>query len=102
MVTPLHVQAWVDALAGHQDPDLRSYITTGLTQGFRIGFDRMNELRQARRNMPSATHQAQVVEDYLRKERNAGRLIGPLPDVPDLHINRIGVVPKGHTRAGGG
>ena len=46
--------------------------------------------------MPSTRKQASVVEDYLTKERAAGRLIGPLV-APSLHVNRFGVIPKGHS-----
>ena len=46
--------------------------------------------------MPSTRKQASVAEDYLTKERAAGRLIGPLV-APSLHVNRFGVIPKGHS-----
>ena len=96
-MTPLNIKAWGEALADHPDLDFRAYILAGLTNGFRIGFDRRHELRPAPRNMPSSEAQAQAVEDYLTKERRAGRLIGPCRDVEGLHVSRIGVVPKGHT-----
>ena len=96
VVTPLDVRAWVRALAGHTDEDFRSYIISGLTLGFRVGFSRSHQLRPAFRNMPSADEHPEVVEDYISKERKAGRLIGPLTN-SDIHINRVGVIPKGHT-----
>ena len=37
--------------------------------------------------------------DYLRKELTLGRLLGPFPGslvLPNLHINRFSVIPKGH------
>ena len=46
--------------------------------------------------MPSAEAHAAVVEEYLQRELGAGRLIGPLP-ATGLHVNRFGVIPKGHT-----
>uniref|UniRef100_A0A1X7V5R5 Reverse transcriptase domain-containing protein n=1 Tax=Amphimedon queenslandica TaxID=400682 RepID=A0A1X7V5R5_AMPQE len=37
---------------------------------------------------------------YLQQELAAGRMLGPLPaSIPDchpVHVNRVGVVPKGH------
>ena len=45
--------------------------------------------------MPSADSHATIVEEYISKERSAGRLIGPLL-IPNLHISRFGVIPKGH------
>ena len=97
VATPLNVRAWVEALSNHPDPDFRSYIWTGLVQGFRIGFNRTQELRSAHRNMPSAGLHAQVVDEYLAKERRSHRFIGPLRGASNLHISRIGVIPKGHT-----
>ena len=46
------------------------------------------------------THQhPKIITDYLEKERTLGRLLGPFPPmlhIPELHINRFGVIPKGH------
>ena len=94
--TVLDVEAWSHAISRHPDEDFRSYIISGLVQGFRVGFNRTHCLRPARRNMPSADAHPSVVEDYIDKEKKAGRIIGPL-SIPDIHINRIGVIPKGHT-----
>ena len=96
ITTPLHIEAWTAALANHPDAQFRHYIITGLTQGFRIGFNRACPLRSTYHNMPSAGKQTSVVENYLAKERAAGHLIGPLA-VPSLHVNRFGVIPKGHS-----
>ena len=41
----------------------------------------------------------EVVTDYLKKKLLLGRMLGPFPpgfSTPELHINRFGVVPKGH------
>ena len=49
--------------------------------------------------MPSAQHHAQVVNDYLQKELSKGRMLGPFTStegLPPVHINRFGVIPKGH------
>ena len=40
-----------------------------------------------------------VVTDYLKKELSLGRMLGPSPpgfSTPELHINRFGIIPKGH------
>jgi hypothetical protein len=34
------------------------------------------------------------VEDYLRTELNAQRIIGPIPDHPLIQISSFGVIPK--------
>ena len=90
------MEAWAAALACHPDADLRNFLVAGLTHGFRIGFNRGNPLSLAQRNMPSAEAHAAVVGEYLQRELAAGRLIGPLP-ASGLHVNRFGVIPKGHT-----
>ena len=96
VATPLHVPAWASALDEHPDANFRQYIVNGLTYGFRIGFDRRQLLGSVRRNIPSAETHPAVVGEYLTREADAGRIIGPL-EVTGLHVNRIGVIPKGHT-----
>ena len=49
--------------------------------------------------MLSARMHPQVVTDYLQAELSRGRMLGPfcsVCDLPPLHINRFGVIPKGH------
>ena len=97
--TPLVVETWDTALQSHPDQALVRYILRGLQQGFRIGFNRAHPLRSARANMDSARHHPEVISDYLSKELAQGRLLGPFPEnmvIPGCHINRFGVIPKGH------
>ena len=95
--TPLNVSAWREALRNHPDQTLAHYLIKGLSEGFRIGFDRSHGLVSTNRNLPSATEQAEVFAEYLEKEVALGRVIGPFPPGPTWHINRVGVIPKGHT-----
>lgn len=49
--------------------------------------------------MPSADGHPQIISDYLQKEISKGRMLGPFPpdfSVPELQVNRFGVIPKGH------
>ena len=71
----------------------------GLQHGFRVGFDHSGRLRPARRNMPSAEQHPEVIDRYLEAELTAGRILGPFSPGSILigQINRLGVVPKGHT-----
>ena len=42
----------------------------------------------------------EVIDEYLEKGKGLGRLLGPFPEsveIPSLHINRFGIVPKGHS-----
>ena len=67
--------------------------------GFRIGFQYGSPLRSASANMPSARLHPEVIQDYLRKEVAKGRMLGPFSsetNVLPLHVNRFGVIPKGH------
>ena len=97
--TPLVVDAWSSALQTHPDRAFARYIVNGLRRGFRIGFHRPSPLRSAPENMGSARLHPEVITDYLQKERTLGRLLGPVPGslvLPNLQINRFGVIPKGH------
>ena len=76
--------------------------TVGLQHGFRIGFNYSSPLRSATANMESARLHPEVISTYLEKECSLGRMLGPFPDNPSvsslhLHINRFGVIPKGHS-----
>ena len=47
--------------------------------------------------MRSAILNTSVIDEYIIKEKAAGRFIGPLqPDV-DIHLSHFRVIPKGHT-----
>lgn len=97
--TPLNTSAWVRALSSHPDQAFARYITNGLQEGFRIGFKWGSPLRSARSNMHSACQHPQIITEYLQKEQSLGRMLGPFKtaEVPtSTHINRFGVIPKGH------
>lgn len=99
ITTPLKIDAWRTALEPHPDQALARYITSGLEQGFRIGFKRGSPLRSSSANMHSANLHPEVITTYLQKEISLGRMLGPFHDtsnLPQLHINRFGVIPKGH------
>ena len=47
----------------------------------------------------SARDHAEVVEKYLKGEREAGRVLGPFDPnelTPEAHISPIGIIPKRH------
>ena len=99
--TPLKAQAWERALASHPDRAFARYLLRGMREGFRIGFNRTSRLHASSRNMLSAREHPEAVYAYLSKERAAGRLLGPFTaadrvTLPPLHVNRFGVIPKGH------
>ena len=97
--TPLSVEQWSKALSVHPDQAFARYICNGLRFGFRIGFNRSSHLKSASANMYSAREHPEIITEYLHKELALGRLLGPFEDIshlPPLHINRFGVIPKGH------
>ena len=97
--TPLVLEAWRQALSSHPDQAFARYICEGLRSGFRIGFDYGSPLKPATANMQSALLHPGVISEYLQKELTLGRMLGPFGNreaLPHLHINRFGVIPKGH------
>jgi len=97
--TPLVITAWEQALAQHPDRAFVRYISEELRKGFRIGFQAGSPLQSATTNMRSALEHPEVIDTYLKGELSRGRMLGPFADadqLPNLHINRFGVIPKGH------
>lgn len=100
IITPLNLGAWSKCLEYHPDKAFVQYILTGVTQGFRVGFNTGARLRPAKRNIPSADQHPEVISDYIQKEKAAGRILGPFTPSdlePSVQISRFGVIPKGHT-----
>ena len=97
--TPLQVQVWEKSLAHHPDRWYVNFLIRGMREGFRIGFRYgVCTCTSATSNMQSAQKNSKVVDDYLHKEVALGRVLGPWESsvVPNLHISRFGVIPKGH------
>ena len=98
--TPLILQTWSVAQEPHPDRAFADYILRGLQEGFRIGFRQESPLRSAKTNMLSALQHPEVIDAYLGKELALGRLLGPFTpggeELQGVHINRFGVIPKGH------
>ena len=95
--------SWEALLSYHHDVHFVRYILTGLSEGFRVGFSWLGSLRSAHRNIPSAYQHPEMVDEYISNELAMGNLIGPfssplLSNGQSLHVNWIGVVPKGHNR----
>lgn len=97
--TPLNWREWDLELATHPDQRFRAYIVDGIRKGFRVGCTKgpAGNREKPRKNMPSAQDKPEVIDDYLAEECSRGRVIGPLDQqlVPQVHVNRFGVIPKG-------
>ena len=97
ITTPLILSNWQRAMSGHPDRQFAEYITMGIQEGFRIGFQYGQHVcSPATGNMRSASEQPEVIEEYLGKEMAAGRILGPLDTtkLPGIQISPFGVIPK--------
>ena len=99
IATPLRWEVWAKELRDFPDREFARYIVDGIRHGFRIGFDYSSRsCSSASRNMSAKQH-PQPIRDYLAKELEAGRVIGPLGrDASGLNVqvSRFGVIPKPH------
>ena len=98
--SPLRVDEWHALLQAHPDQQYVAFLLRGMTFGFRIGFDRAQQLRPSKRNMQSALEHPSVIQDYLKQESQQHTILGPfLPqDIQHLgvHTSKFGVLPKKH------
>ena len=96
--SPLLLATWKSKLKSHPDQDFAQYVTHGIEFGFRIGAKGVLQACSTPRNMPSATRHGDIVDAYLQDELAKGNMLGPFPptSAPNIHINRIGVIPKKH------
>ena len=97
IVTPLNEKVWAQELIPHPDQVFTQYTLQGIKHGFRIGFQyESHDCYPVSKNMQSAGQNPGPVEDYLRCELEAGRVIGPFApwEVPGVQISRFGVIPK--------
>ena len=65
------------------------FVLDGIRHGFKLGFSPSQKLKSAKKNKPSATQHASVIDAYLANEVSLGRMAGPfnsLPPFPNLQI----------------
>ena len=96
---PLRLDRLQGFLRHFPDPQFGAYHAHGLSGGFRLGFSRTTHLQSVYRNHPSSTENPQTITDHLSSEREAGRIVGPLPSLtrPHIHVSPMGLVPKNHS-----
>ena len=85
-------------VSGPSRQNISRYISQGLCQGFRIGFNHRAPLKSAASNMGSAHQHPTVIREYIDKELSLGCMLGPFRDasaLPPIYINWFGVIPKG-------
>ena len=98
-VSPIRVDKLCQEVLTHPDQSFVTYVLDGLQNGFRVGFNPASvSLKSATQNMPSASLQPSVIDDYLFTELAKGCIAGPFssPPLPHLHISHFGVIPKKH------
>ena len=68
---------------------------SGVSEGFKVGFVG-TPLNKYVHNLKSTDEHPQVVQDYIDKELQAGRIEGPFlqPPFPKYQMSPVGVVPK--------
>ena len=72
-------------LTGYQEAS-RKHLLAGFLHGFRLHFQGPSE-GSSSNNLVSASEHANIVDQKLAKEIQAGRIIGPF-DKPPLHISK--------------
>ena len=77
------------------DRDKKEYIIRGFREGFSIGCKRDVSCKEPK-NLKSAYQYPHVVDEKIRTELAAGRMLGPYdaPPVDNLVISPIGLQPK--------
>ena len=88
IVTPLRGEIWAQELAGHPDNEFAKYVTNGIINGFRVGFDRTSVLHSCTSNMKSALEHPKVVSDYLEQEKALNHMVViPREELPYIHCH---------------
>ena len=95
MYTPLNISRFSKLLASHPSDSFRSYVTSGLTEGFAIGFDGPRESVTAP-NLPSSLAYTDHISTYLAKCCDMNQTAGPFDTQPfrTMMCSGLGVVPK--------
>lgn len=99
---PLIASALVRNWAYHPDAGFASYIVDSISEGFRIGYSQAasSALASVKKKMRCAHENHSVVVEYIAKELNKGRLVGPIPcDAVSsasqlFHLSPFEVIPK--------
>ena len=96
ITSPFMVENWAKALNQHPDKTFVHYLVKGMADGFHIGFDRRVNCKSVEKNMKSALENMEPVDEYLKTELQAGRIVGPIDPAKASHlqISRFGVIPK--------
>ena len=97
--TPLKAEAWQEILRDHPDRRLVGVVVRGIREGFRVGLQGDPKgLKPARQNMVSVRQHPEVVQEYLARELEAGRIVevghSTHAAAMGIHCSPFGVIPK--------
>ena len=87
-VTPLLVEQFAWELQLHPQQLQVEFVLDGIRHGFKLGFCPSQKLKSAKRNKPSATQHASVIDAYLENEVSLGRVVCPF-DSPSLVTSKL-------------
>ena len=92
--SPLIQSQWSALLTDHPDRRFAEYIVSGIQQGFRIGFNRQQQLGTSPGNRPSSV--PNIISEYLHREVILGRMVKLPPYFwpKNVHSSPIGIIPK--------
>lgn len=90
----LHHQ--LNALLKDYPLNKKLYLFNGFEKGFELGFEGEANSIKSVRNLVSADEHEEIIDIYLKKEIDKGRIAGPFNEIPFsvFQINPFGVVPK--------
>ena len=99
IVTPLHLQAWQEALASNPDQAFAAHIYREIHWGFKIGCaTELADFRPRKGNLVSALEHPEVVDKYLHEEMQANQIIRVSPSEDTIalgfHCSPFEVIPK--------
>ena len=81
-VTPLVAEQFAWELRFHPQRPQVDFVLDGIRHGFKLGFSPSQKLKSAKKNKPSATQHASVIDAYLANEVSLGRVAGPFNSPP--------------------
>ena len=100
IITPLRLDQWSMCMQRHPDNQFTEYITSGISQGFQIGFKHTSHMcTSVKSNHPSANEHPEVISKSLKTETSKGRLLGPFKphSFPYVHVSNLSAIPKKHS-----
>ena len=91
-VTPLVVEQFAWELRFHPQRPQVDFVLDGIRHGFKLGFSPSQKLKSAKKNKPSATQHASVIDAYLANEVSLGRVAGPFNSPPLSQTSKLVVL----------